>query len=70
MLQLHIRLEERIPSSPRLKRIVALVLCFKKKVLDFVGVNRSVKLDHRRQHIVPLDLEGIKIAEKEKIRSV
>ena len=65
-----IGLEERISSWPRLKRIVVLVLCFKKKVLDFVGVNRSVKLDHTRQHILPLDLEGIKIAEKEKIRSV
>ena len=30
-------LEERISSWPRLKRIVALVLCFKKKVLDCIS---------------------------------
>ena len=42
-------LEERISSWPRLKRIVALVLCFKKKVLDCIRGNSSTKeLDHTR----------------------
>ena len=36
-------LEERISSWPRLKRIVALVLCFKKKVLDCIRGNSSTK---------------------------
>ena len=64
-------LEERISSWPRLKRIVALVLSFKKKVLDCIRGNSSTKeLDHTRQHSVPSDLEGIKMAEKEIIRSV
>ena len=64
-------LEERISSWPRLKRIVALVLCFKKKkILDCIRGNSSSKeLDHTREHSVPLDLEGIKMAEKEIIRS-
>ena len=62
-------LEERISSWPRLTRIVALVLCFKKKVLDCITGNSSTKkLDHTRQHSVPLDLEGIKMVEKEIIR--
>ena len=60
-------LEQRISSWPRL-RIVALVLCFKKKVLDCIRGN--TKLEHTRQNSVPLDLEGIKMAEKEIIRSV
>ena len=64
-------LEERIPSWPILKRIVALELCFKKKVLDYIRGNSSTKeLDHTRQHSMTLDLEGIKMAEKEIIRSV
>ena len=64
-------LEERISSWPRLKRIVALVLCFKKKVLDCIRGNSSTKsLDHTKQHSMPSDLEGIKMAEKDIIRSV
>ena len=63
-------LEERISSWPRLKRIVALVLCFKKKALDCIrGKSSTKELDHTRQHSVPLDLEGIKMAE-DVIRSV
>ena len=42
-------LEERISNWPRLKRIVALELCFKKKVLDCIRGNSSTKeLDHTR----------------------
>ena len=64
-------LEERISSWPRLKRIVALVLCFKKKVLDCIRGNSSTKsLDHTKQYSMPSDLEGIKMAEKDIIRSV
>ena len=64
-------LEERISSWPRLKRIVALVLCFKKKVIDWIRRNSSIKeLDHTRQHSMLLDLERIKMTEKEIIRSV
>ena len=64
-------LEERISSWPRLKRIIGLVLCFKKKLLDCIRGNRSAKeLDHTKQHSVPLDLQGIKMAKKEIIRSV
>ena len=44
------------------------MLCFKKKVLDCIRGN--TKLEHTRQNSVPLDLEGIKMAEKEIIRSV
>ena len=62
-------LEERISSCPRLKIIIALVLCFKKKVLDCIRGNTK-ELEHTRQNSVPLDLEGIKMAEKEIIRSV
>ena len=62
-------LEERISSWLRLKTIVALVLCYKKKVLDCIRGNTN-ELDHTRQNSVPLDLEGIKMAEKEIIRSV
>ena len=47
------------------------MLCFKKKVLDCIRGNSSTKeLDHTRQHSLSLDLEGIKMAEKEIIRSV
>ena len=65
-------LEERISSWPRLKRIIGPMLCFKKKLLDCIRENRSTKeLDHTKQHCsVLLDLEGIKMAEKEIIRSV
>ena len=60
-------LEERISCWPRLKRIIGLVLCFKKKLLDCIRGNRSHKeLDHTKQHCsVQLDLEGIKMVEKE-----
>ena len=41
--------EEKISSWPTLKRIVALVLCFKKKVLDCIRRNRSTTgLNHTR----------------------
>ena len=64
-------LEERISSWPRLKRIVALMLSFKKKVLDCIRRNSSIKeMDHTRQHSMLLDLERIKMTEKEIIRSV
>ena len=46
-------LEERISSRPRLKRIVALVLCFK-KVLDCITGNTK-ELEHTRQNSMPLD---------------
>ena len=48
------------------------MLCFKKKkVLDCIrGYSSSKELDHTREHSVPLDLRGIKMAEKEIIRSV
>ena len=36
-------LEEKISSWPRLKVIVVLVLCFKKKVLDYIRGNKSTK---------------------------
>ena len=36
-------LEERFSSWPRLKRIIGLVLCFKKKLLDCNRGNRSAK---------------------------
>ena len=63
-------LEERISSWPRLKRIIDLVLCFKQKLFDCIRENRSAKeLDHAKQHSVLLDLEGIKMAENEMIRS-
>ena len=64
-------LEERTSSCLRLKRIIGLILCFKKKLLDCIRGNRSAKeLDHTKQHCsAPLDLEGIKMAE-EIIRSV
>ena len=59
-------LEEIISSGSRLKRVIGLVLCFKKKLLDCIRGNRSVKkLNHIKQHSVPLDLEGIKMVEKE-----
>ena len=45
------------------------MLCFKKKVLDCIRGNTK-ELEHTRQNSVPLDLEGIKMAEKEIIRSV
>ena len=45
------------------------MLFFKKKVLDCIRENSSTKeLDHTRQRSVPLDLEGIKMVEKEIIR--
>ena len=57
-------LEEVISS--RLKRVIGLVVCFKKKLLDCIRGNWSVrKLNHTKQHSVPLDLEGIKLVEKE-----
>ena len=62
-------LEERISSWPRLKRIIALVSSFKKKVCNCIRRNTK-ELDHTRQYSVPLELEGIKMAEKEIIRSV
>ena len=47
------------------------MLCFKKKVLDCIrGYSSTKELDHTRQHSVLLDLKGIKMAEKEIIRSV
>ena len=47
------------------------MLSFKKKVLDCIRGNSSTKeLDHTRQHSMPLDWEGIKMGEKEIIRSV
>ena len=65
-------LEERISSWPRLKRTIGLVLCFKKKLLDCIRENRSAtKLGHTKQYCsTSLDLDGIKMAEKEIIRSV
>ena len=63
-------LEERISSWPRLKRIIDLVLCFKMKLFNCIRRNRSAKeLDHTKQHSVLSDLEGIKMAENEMIRS-
>ena len=45
-------LEEKISSWPRLKRIIALVLCFKNKELDCIRGDRSTtELNHTR-HIV------------------
>ena len=44
MLHLYIEdLEERICSWPRLKRIIGLVLCFKKKLLGCIRGNMSAK---------------------------
>ena len=64
-------LEEIISCWPRLERIVASVLCFKKKVLDCIRGNCSTKeLDHTRQYSMRLDLGGIKMVEKDIIRSV
>ena len=64
-------LKERISSGPRLKRIIGLVSCFKKKLHECIRRNRSAKeLDHTKEHSVPLDLERIKMAKKEIIRSV
>ena len=65
-------LDERISSWPRLKRIIDFTLCFKKKLLDCIRGNRSAKeLDHTNQYCsAPLNLEGIKMIEKEKIISV
>ena len=64
-------LEEIISSWPRLKRIIGLVLCFK-KLLSCIRESRSAKkLAHTKQFCsTPLDLEGIKMAKKEIIRSV
>ena len=65
-------LEEIISSWPRLKRIIGLVLCFKKKVLDCIRGSMSAKeLNHTKQHCSALlDLEGIKMLKEEIIRSV
>ena len=64
--------KKRIPSWPRLKRIIGLVLCFKKMLLDCIRGTMSTKeLNQTKQHCnAPLDLEGIKMSEKEIIRSV
>ena len=66
-----VRLEEIISSWPRLKRIIGLVLCFK-KLLSCIRESRSAKkLAHTKQLCsTPLDLEGIKMVKKEIIRSV
>ena len=66
-------LEERTSSWPKLKRIIGLVLCFRKKLFDYIRGNRSAKeLDRTKQHCcsAPLDLEGTKMAVKEIIRCV
>ena len=64
-------LEERISSGPILKRIIGLVFWFKKKLRECIRGNRSAKeLDGTKEHSVPLDLERIKMAKKEIIRSV
>ena len=64
-------LEKRISSWPRLKKVIGLVLCFKKKLLDWIRESMSAKgLDHIKYHCsAPLDLEGTKMLEKEIIRS-
>lgn len=44
-------LRKRISDWPRLKRIISLVLCFKKNILDCIRGNRCPKeLDHTKQH--------------------
>ena len=44
-------LEERISSCPKLKRIIGLVLCFKKKLLDCIRGTMSAKeLNHTKQY--------------------
>ena len=65
-------LEEIISSWPRLKKIIGLVLCFKKKLLDCIRGSMSAKeLNHTKQHCSALlDLEGIKMLKEEIIRSV
>ena len=54
-------LEERISSWPRLKRIIGLMLTFKKKLLDCIrGYRYAKEMDPTKHHwSVPLDLEGI-----------
>ena len=65
-------LEERISSWLRLKRIIGLVLCFKRKLLDCIrGTIYAKELNQIKQHCnAQLDLEGIKMSEKEIVRSV
>ena len=65
-------LGESISSWPRLRRIIGLGLCFKGKLLDCIrGTMYAKKLNQTKQHYnVTLDLEGIKMSEKEIIRSV
>ena len=36
-------LEKRISSWPRLKKVIGLVLCFKKKLLDWIRESMSAK---------------------------
>ena len=64
--------EERISSWLRLKRIIGLVLCFKRKILDCIrGTMYAKELNQIKQYCnAQLDLEGIKMSEKEIVRSV
>ena len=62
----------RIFSWHRLKRIIAVVLCFKKRLLNCIVKDRYSKQKyHTNNHCsTPLDIEAIRLAEMEIIKSV
>ena len=75
MLQLYMEtgyIEGRISSWHRLKRIIALVLCFKKRLLNCIMKDRSSKEKYYINYHCGtlLNIEAIKLAEMEIIKSL
>ena len=65
-------IEGRMSSWHRLKRIIVLVLCFKKRLLNCIIKDRSSKEKYYTNNHCspPLDIEAIRLAEMEIIKSV
>ena len=61
-------LSEKVPSWPKMKRTIAIALCYKKRLLQSIQKKKGIDIDDRQSGLV--SLEDIQSAERAIIKSV
>ena len=61
-------LSEKVPSWPKMKRTIAIALCYKKRLLQSIQKEKGIDIDDRQSGLV--SLEDIQSAERAIIKSV